>query len=302
VNSEVLRQAGIQLSHLLIDYKNKQIGVWLLGRRFYAFEKDDRARHRNLLRRLRLSLFRIHAEREGIKTVFRLITTKKINIREQSEERSDLLQSYLNKSIRILSKKSYEGLPQSEILDVAYHAEDLVTEGERATLLSELANIRHNVLKNVERFTQPEKERPVYHITDNEKVVVMYQPFRRDTVTNQTVNISNSTVGDVNQVAAQTIQDSFNKVQESSVDDELKNHLIKLNEAVAQMVKGLSETQQQQVASDLKVLTDEATSSAPRKKWYDLSAQGLLEAAKAVGDTAAPVISLVNTIVGLLPS
>jgi hypothetical protein len=101
-------------------------------------------------------------------------------------------------------------------------------------------------------------------------------------------------------VAAQSIQDSFKKVSESSANDELKNQLIKLNEAVAEMLKVLSPAQQKQVASDLKVLTDEATSEAPRRKWYELSAQGLLEAAKAVGETALPVITAVNTVVGLL--
>lgn len=300
VDSQILKHANIELSHLLIDFKGKAIGVWLLGHRFHTIKKGYFAVNRDLLRRLRLSLLRIHAERESIKTLFRLIAAGKIQIGQQSEESNNLLQSYLNRAIRVLSKKSYEGLPQSEILDVAYHAEDLITEGERATLLSELANIRHNILKNIERFTQVEKQRPVYHITDNEKVYVMYQPFRRDIVTNQTVNISNSTVGDINQVAAQSIQDSFNKASESSVDGELKNHLIKLNEAVAEMLKGLTESQQKQAANDLKVLTDEATSEAPRRKWYELSAQGLLEAAKAVGETAVPVIAAVNTVVGLL--
>jgi hypothetical protein len=57
-------------------------------------------------------------------------------------------------------------------------------------------------------------------------------------------------------VAAQSIQDSFKKVSESSANDELKNQLIKLNEAVAEMLKVLSPAQQKQVASDLKVLTD----------------------------------------------
>jgi Tfp pilus assembly protein PilO len=61
---------------------------------------------------------------------------------------------------------------------------------------------------------------------------------------------------DINQVAAQSIQDSFKKVSESSANDELKNQLIKLNEAVAEMLKVLSPAQQKQVASDLKVLTD----------------------------------------------
>lgn len=299
VDSQILRHANIELSHLLVNFKGKTIGVWLLGHRFHTLSKGSFAVNRDILRRLRLSLFRIHSERESIRQVFRLIAAKKIQISRRSET-SDRLQAYLQRVIKILSKRAYQGLPQSEILDVAYHAEDLVTEGERATLLAELADIRRNVWKNVERFTQPERERPVYHITDNEKVIIIHEPFRRDVVTNQTVNISKSTVGDINQVAAQSIQDSFKKVSESSANDELKNQLIKLNEAVAEMLKVLSPAQQKQVASDLKVLTDEATSEAPRRKWYELNAQGLLEAAKAVGETALPVITAVNTVVGLL--
>jgi hypothetical protein len=42
------------------------------------------------------------------------------------------------------------------------------------------------------------------------------------------------------------------------------------------------------VASDLKVLTEEASSEAPRPKWYQLSAEGVIEAAKSVEEIAAP--------------
>ena len=113
-------------------------------------------------------------------------------------------------------------------------------------------------------------------------------------------NAQSVTVGDINQVAADTISNAFNKVTQSSAPQELKAELGKLNQAVAEMVKLLPEEKQREVAQDLKTFTDEATSGSPRKKWYDLSAEGLIEAAKAVGEVATPVITAAKTVLTLL--
>lgn len=44
-------------------------------------------------------------------------------------------------------------------------------------------------------------------------------------------------------------------------------------------------------ARDLDTLVIEATSPAPRRKWWELSADGIKEAAKTLGDIATPVLS-----------
>ena len=110
----------------------------------------------------------------------------------------------------------------------------------------------------------------------------------------------NVSVGNINQVAADRISNAFNTVAQSSAPQDLKAELEKLNQAVAEMVKLLPEEKQREVAQDLKTLTDEATSSSPRKKWYELSAEGLIEAAKAVGEAATPVITAAKTVLTLL--
>jgi hypothetical protein len=66
------------------------------------------------------------------------------------------------------------------------------------------------------------------------------------------------------------------------------------------MCKHLPEAKQKQAAQDLKTLTDEATSEEPRRKWYELSADGLIEAARSVGEIATPVITAAKAIVALL--
>ncbi len=192
VNSDLLTQANIDLAHMWAEYKGKQVGVWLLG-----YEGYDKA-NRDLLRRLRLSLFRLHAERECMQRVFRLIARNKIEVQKDSPQ-TEQLQAYIDNATRILAKRSYDGLPQSAILDAAYQAEDLVSVGERATLLTQLAGIRRNLLRNVENFTSP-------HAEDKREVYVL-----GDVITNQSVTINNSTVGDINQVAAEKLEGSFNE-------------------------------------------------------------------------------------------
>jgi hypothetical protein len=66
------------------------------------------------------------------------------------------------------------------------------------------------------------------------------------------------------------------------------------------MTKHLPVEKARDAAKDLEVLTTEAVSEAPRKKWYDLSAEGLMEAAKAVGELAAPVVTSVKALLSLL--
>jgi hypothetical protein len=194
VNSDLLMNANINLAHMWTEYKGKQVGVWLLG--YNGYDKASR----DLLRRLRLSLFRLHAERESMQRVFRLIARKKIEVKKNSPE-TEQLQAYIDNATRILAKRSYEGLPQSAILEAAYQAEDLVSEGERATLITQLAGIRRNLLHNVENLTLPhaEGERNVYVIHNDNRV------------TNQTMNINNSNVRNINQVAAEKVEGSFNE-------------------------------------------------------------------------------------------
>ncbi|MDJ0902579.1 MAG: hypothetical protein QNJ55_27625 [Xenococcus sp. MO_188.B8] len=115
-------------------------------------------------------------------------------------------------------------------------------------------------------------------------------------------NAQNITTGNINQAAAKAIIDSREKVAQSDAARDLKDRLTELSQAVAEMAKALPENQQEQVARDLKSLTDEATSDSPRKSWYELSAKGLIEAAKIVGEIAEPVITATKAVLTLLAS
>jgi hypothetical protein len=54
------------------------------------------------------------------------------------------------------------------------------------------------------------------------------------------------------------------------------------------------------MARDAEALLKEATSSQPRRRWYEVSLEGLKEAAKNIGEIADPVLGIVQKLMPLL--
>jgi hypothetical protein len=118
---------------------------------------------------------------------------------------------------------------------------------------------------------------------------------------NTTIQIGNvSVTGDFNVVTAQNIRDSFNKASGPGVADELKEKLQALTIEVGKLATKLPPDDAEKVSRDLHTLASEATSKAPRKAWYELSGQGLIEAAKTVAAMAGPVTKAVKAVLSLL--
>jgi hypothetical protein len=177
----------------------------------------------------------------------------------------------------------------------------MLEDNERKMLLEKISEIRKNYFNNFDRFTQPKEPlvpQPIYGLTAEGDIHVHIGEF---IVTKQNQNIFGNVGGNVNQVAAKTIRESFNQVTESEASSELKSKLEELGKLVEDMLgAGLSEKDQKKVARDYKGFAEEATSEEPRKEWYELSAKGLIEAAKTVGEIATPVIAVVKSILALL--
>jgi hypothetical protein len=125
---------------------------------------------------------------------------------------------------------------------------------------------------------------------------------KRDQSTNHgpRVQIDGKSTVHGNVVAAGTIQDSFNHVAQSNADNDLKQKLQLLCSQIDDLVKRLPAEKQKEVEQDLSGFVTEVTKDAPRRKWYELSAEGLIDAAKACAGVASPVIATVKQILGLL--
>lgn len=104
-------------------------------------------------------------------------------------------------------------------------------------------------------------------------------------------------------VIADTIQDSFNTLMESTVDDDVKALLDQLLREVNEANKKVPQDKADEaetMARDAETLVKEATSSKPRRRWYEVTLDGLKQAAINIGAIAIPVLDIVSKLRPLL--
>lgn len=153
-NTRIVDDLGtdsIQLAFCSIEKNGRPVDLWLLGFN-EGFDWDYR-------RRLRIHLLHLHAERQCLLTTIRHIAREHIEV-ERGAEASDRLQEYLRDAIRLLNRETRHGIRQPEILKTALRAQDSVSEGERTTLLSQVAGIRLNIRRSLEQITEAQPEGP----------------------------------------------------------------------------------------------------------------------------------------------
>lgn len=269
----VLETGNVAVYHWWRRHGTAQVSVWFL---------QSQAPDKDVLRRLRIHLLRLHTERECLRQVITLILRGTFQY-SASVESSDLTQLYLNEAIRAVERSERGGFEQSALLDAARLAVEGVSPGANATLLQ----MRRQVAEKVRRFIEQSERAP--------RVVNIGEQM------NTTIQIGNvSVTGDFNVVTAQNIRDSFNKASGPGVAEELKEKLQALTIEVSNLITKLPADDAEKVSRDLHTLALEATSKAPRKAWYELSGQGLIEAAKTVAAMAGPVTMAVKAVLSLL--
>jgi len=104
-------------------------------------------------------------------------------------------------------------------------------------------------------------------------------------------NVVNSQVG-------QTLTNCTNKIH-NQAPGERKDLLEALDRDVRDLIARLpadKTDEAPEIAKNLKLLVEEATSAKPNRKWYSVSAEGLLDASKWVkdfaGNISGPILSL----------
>lgn len=105
-------------------------------------------------------------------------------------------------------------------------------------------------------------------------------------------NVSNSQIG-------QTLTSCTNMIQQQA-PGEIKTTLTELEKAVQALLSKLPEDKQSETTKDWEVMVKESTSATPRRKWYSLSAEGLLEASKYVKDFTGNIAGIVGRLTKLL--
>jgi len=100
-------------------------------------------------------------------------------------------------------------------------------------------------------------------------------------------------------VIAQDITNSFNKATGEVKSEPLKATLEELHTQIQELLKNTTDPdKQKEIADNAKMVAEQSASEKPNKGWLEVSAKGLIEAATAVKDLAAPVLATVTTLLG----
>jgi hypothetical protein len=210
--------AHITISHLGVEHRSRRLGIWFLR----TAENTDR----DVLRRLRLHLFRLHSEIECLKQVFRAITRRQLVVSNGSN--SDDLQWYLRSATRLLSRGESHGFRQLPILKAAMDAQYSVEPGDRETLLTE-DRIRPNILRQIKTLTEQSTQSRSQTINID---------LKGGTLTMEERNISVSGEGNILNVAeyisgvTNIVQQNVNK---SGASGEVKEMVKQLMDRVQQL-------------------------------------------------------------------
>ena len=217
----------------------------------------------------------------------------------------------IHDSFQKLSVREMVPLPRNPAHAVAYQDLLFHEEKERATILVGEIKVEESVRElldgieeeSLRRQQRRESASPASPVTIHYHDKVYGGDDMSDSIT-ATVGNNNKDIligKNINQATAEKIEGSFNRAADATnKPDEVRNLLKQLAQEIAKVVEKLPKEKAESVANDLDTLTKEATSAAPRKKWWELSKEGIIEAAQAAGAVGTTAIALLAQLSPLL--
>jgi hypothetical protein len=292
-----LRSLGLAPSHDVflawypVAWNGRRVGVWLLR---YTRRSD----HHEVMRRLRVHLLRLHAERECLRQMLRLVSHELITVQRGRRE-SEALQYYLNGASRRLARVEAFGLPQQDLLQVAYGADALISEGERASLLFQLRGIRRNVLRKIANISAPPESNQVVPAITIERGRVYYHVDQRQ-MNDESISIGSivgSQLGAVGHHAV--IRGSVNAINTSGASDETKQLLRQVVSEVELLARDLPAADAENALGDVQSFVFEAARPAPRTNVLKAFGSTLVDVAKTAAAVGTPLIELIEQVIKL---
>jgi len=248
-------------------------------------------------RRLRLHVTRLLTEVAVGRKVLWALASGLVRVEPDSPEKVQL-EHYLKRFLRILKRKKAFGFSSSALLASVQRVEDLVRPGQRESLLAAIQSVRRSYRIDIERILN--------------RSSVVYAPISAKSEGGGGIMISQDNVGgdqtgdrveshisggsqvrgDV--VVAKTIKNSFNPNTQIGASDDIKALLDELDLEVAKLAAQVEPVVADQMQRDADAARKELESEAPRRKWYNLSLSGILEAAQKTGEAGAAIVVLVE--------
>ena len=230
---------------------------------------------------------------------------KKISVAVQGEQKRDYFAIIrrtlrdINKSFEKLKCVELVPLPDNPDMTVAYR--NLIGHermGEEFITIGDLEK-RYSVAQLLDGIESKE-ERAKHALADGGSVTNYYHIQEVKRMANIDVKVRDVNMEKGDFVIADTIQNSFNKVEASNAPDNLKELLKALTKDIEKITEQLPKEQAEEVADDLERFTDEATKEKPKRKWWEVSAKGLKEAAATVGAIGVSAMTNLEKILPIL--
>jgi len=260
------------------------IDVWVLG--------ISQARAK-AIRDLRLCLLRLHAEQQVLSLALDRLQTGAIEYQAGAAS-GDRLEAFLNDATRLIDRQSWAGIEQSQIL-AAFDAVASTQAADRNDLGRKLDGMRLQIRRKVERF---ERRASVRAITIESGGQYIESP--EGPVSQKVINIGAGAQIHAPVIVADQIERSFNTLSNAAIDSQVKTLLEQMLKQVATVAAAVPADTSADLADNAESLANEIARPKPRRKWYELSIEGLKEAAEAVGDIGKPILETTAKLVPLL--
>jgi hypothetical protein len=243
------------------------------------------------LRSLRLCLTRLHAEREVLDLILKQIHRRRL-LNPSTEEAANRLDLYFNERIKIVSRDTWGGMKQSEIVTAFDATQAVVRPASQAQLISRYEGCRRQVWQKIATYQEQRRATRLVKVIRVEKGGMMVEKQVTVSGTGNIVNVAEFMSNVTNTVN--------NNLAESNAGDDVKALIGQLNEEIERLAPEVDPSLVKKMGKNLEALSKETASEEPERRWYEVSLEGLKEAAQAMGALAEPVVKIVGKLSALL--
>lgn len=277
---------GVRLAFGRLSTQWGSMDVWVLGTSLAPSKA---------IRDLRLCLLRLHAEQQVLQLALDRLRTGALEYRAGSDS-GDRIEHFLNAATRLIDRQCWAGIQQSQIL-AAFDAIQSAQAEVRADLGAKLAGMRLQVRRKVERFERRAVMRAITIESGGQ-----YIERQERIVSQKVINIGAGAQIHAPVVVADHIERSFNTLANAALDKEVKSLLEQVLKQVAEVAATAPAAAAAELAENAESLATEISRTKPRRKWYELSIEGLKAAAEAVGEVGKPILETTGKLLPLLVS
>ncbi len=281
----VVKETSINGAKALFCRLNSPVGIvstWIIQKGSATAQQ---------LRSLRLCLIRLHAEREVLDLILKQIHRGRL-LNPHSEYAVDMLDQYFNERLKIVNRDKWGGMNQSEIVAAFDATQTIVRPAIEQQLIKRYEGGRLQIWKKIEAYQEQRRATRLVHTVNVNKGATMNVKQVNVSGNGNSVNVADYMCNVTNTVN--------NNMSDSVADDEIKALIKQLNIEIERVAPQVDPSQVKKMGKNLEALSKELVNEEPDRRWYEVSLEGIIDAAKAVGAIADPVVSIAKKLVQLL--